>query len=115
MTKYSKGFSEEQGAEFVGEPASAVEVSAEGLTAKLKVGPGGRVVIPAEMRAVLDVAEGDTLVAVMDGSELKLSTIKSGLALAQAMVRKFVPAGRSLSEELLADRRREVEEERRRG
>lgn len=78
------------------------------LRAKVQIGAGGRVVIPAEMRAAMDVAEGDTLVArVMDG-ELHLLSQDAAIRKAQAIVRQYVPEGVSLVDELIADRREEA-------
>jgi AbrB family looped-hinge helix DNA binding protein len=79
--------------------------------AKLKLGPGGRVVIPAAMREALGVSEGDVLIATLDGQELRLTTMLTALERSQAMVREVVPRGVRLDEELIADRRREVERE----
>jgi hypothetical protein len=51
---------------------------------------------------------------LVDG-ELRLVSLAASVRRAQALVRARVPAGVSLADELLADRRREVEQERRRG
>jgi bifunctional DNA-binding transcriptional regulator/antitoxin component of YhaV-PrlF toxin-antitoxin module len=83
--------------------------------AKLRLGPDGRVVIPATFRAALGVAEGDTLIASIDNGELNLLTRRAAVRRAQAIVRQFVPAGTSLVDELIEDRRREVEREQENG
>ncbi len=80
--------------------------------AKLKVGPGGRVVIPVAMRNALGVGEGDVLVARLHGDELRLASMKVMLERAREIVREVIPPGVRLSVELLEDRRREVERER---
>ena len=40
--------------------------------AEVRLGPQGRIVIPAEMRRALGVEEGDTLVAWTEGGRLVL-------------------------------------------
>jgi AbrB family looped-hinge helix DNA binding protein len=91
---------------------AASENGAAGLApTKLRLGPDGRVVIPAAFREVLKLSEGDTLVASIADGELHLLTIQAAVRRAQAIVRRFVPEGVSLVDELLEDRRREVERE----
>lgn len=82
---------------------------------KLKLGPDGRVVIPAAFREALGLSEGDTLIASIDDGELNLLTRRAAVRRAQAIVRQFVPEGVSLVDELIEDRRREVEREQQNG
>ena len=76
---------------------------------KVKVGPGGRIVIPALLRELAKISEGDTLVLSYEHGELQVLTMGSALERARAMVRAVVPAGVSLGDELIADRRAENE------
>ncbi len=78
---------------------------------KVRLGPDGRVVIPAPMREALGLKEGDVLFARLEGGEIKLLTPKAAMLRAQAIVRQFVPENVSLVDELIADRRREAERE----
>jgi AbrB family looped-hinge helix DNA binding protein len=78
---------------------------------KVRLGPEGRVVIPAPIREALGLKEGDVLFARLEGGEIKLLTPRAAMMRAQAIVRSFVPGGVSLAEELIADRRREAERE----
>jgi AbrB family looped-hinge helix DNA binding protein len=82
---------------------------------KLRLGPDGRVLIPAAFREALGLSEGDTLVASIDNGELNLLTRRAAVRRAQAIVRQFVPEGVSLVDELIEDRRREVEREQKDG
>ena len=82
---------------------------------KVRLGPDGRVVIPAGFREALGLSEGDTLIASLVDGELHLLTIEAAVRKAQAIVRQFVPEGVSLVDELLQDRRREVEREQHNG
>jgi AbrB family looped-hinge helix DNA binding protein len=72
---------------------------------KVKVGPAGRVVIPAELRAALNIKEGDVLLAHLAGDELKLVTLDAAIRRTQAAIRKSVPEGTRLVDEFLAERR----------
>jgi AbrB family looped-hinge helix DNA binding protein len=78
---------------------------------RLTLGPGGRVVIPAALREAMEVAEGDTLLAWIEGGELHLLSPRVGARQAQAMLKGLIPAGVSLAGELIAERRREAEGE----
>ena len=80
-------------------------------TTRIKLGPDGRVVIPAAFREALGLKEGEVLIASIEDGELHLFTIPAAIRRAQAIVRKYVPEGVSLVDELIAYRRREAEEE----
>jgi AbrB family looped-hinge helix DNA binding protein len=72
-----------------------------------RLGEGGRLVIPAEYRKALGVEAGDELVLVLEEGSLRVTTPREAIRRAQALVRSYVPEGRSLSDELIAERRRE--------
>ncbi len=76
-----------------------------------KVGPGGRVLIPVELRRALDLAEGTSLVARVEEDRLILERPHALLERAKA---RFASNARgvSLADELLDDRRRESQGER---
>jgi AbrB family looped-hinge helix DNA binding protein len=88
---------------------------AEMRPTRVRLGPDGRFVIPAAFRESLAIKDGDTLIVSVEDGALQLMTIPAAVKKAQAMVRKFIPEGVSLVDELLEDRRREVERERRDG
>lgn len=79
--------------------------------AQLRIGDGGRIVIPADMRAALGVKPGDTLVARVVDGELSLMSQMAAVRRAQKLVRRFVPEGVSLVDELIAERRAEAARE----
>ena len=76
-----------------------------------KLGEGGRLVIPAEYRKALGMETGDDLVLVLGENDIRVLTPQEAIRRAQALVRKYVPEGRRLSDELIADRRREARRE----
>ena len=76
---------------------------------KVQVAAAGRIVIPSEVRNELGIEEGATLVGRIEDNQLILETTAGAIVRAQALVRKYVPEGISLSQELIADRRAETE------
>ncbi len=76
-----------------------------------KVGPGGRVLIPIELRRALDLAEGTSLVARVEDDRLILERPDALLERAKARF-ALIADGASLADELVAERRRESESER---
>ena len=83
-------------------------------TRRVRIAPGGRVVIPAEFRKALGVGIGDDMVIELNGDELRLRSRQAAIKRVQAMVRKYVPdASRSLADELIAERREEAAREER--
>jgi AbrB family looped-hinge helix DNA binding protein len=77
----------------------------------MKMSDGGRVVVPAEIRRALGLKEGDVVLWELKDGEARLTTRRERLRRAQALVRKYVPADVSLSDELIAERRAEAERE----
>lgn len=68
----------------------------------------GRLILPEEVRRTLGLEAGDQVIIVLDEEGVHLSTSrKESLRRAQDLVRKYVPEGRSLSDELIEERRRE--------
>jgi AbrB family looped-hinge helix DNA binding protein len=75
---------------------------------KTRLGPGGRVVIPAACRKAMGLAVGDELVLRLEDGELRLLTVERAVARAQALVRRYVKEGASLADDLIAERRRDA-------
>ena len=82
-----------------------------GQEAKVRVNENGRIVIPAAFRKALGINVGDEVVARVEDDELRITTVKGRIARAQRSVRKYIKPGRSLVDELIADRRREARSE----
>ncbi len=78
---------------------------------KTKMGRSGRVVIPTEYRRKLGLQAGDEIIMHLDEEGLRLYTPAQAVARAQALVRRYVPEGRDLAEELISERRVESEHE----
>ncbi|MBA2511194.1 MAG: AbrB/MazE/SpoVT family DNA-binding domain-containing protein [Rubrobacteraceae bacterium] len=78
---------------------------------KTKMGQSGRVVIPGEYRRRLGLRSGDEIILHLDEEGLHLYTPAQAVARAQALARRYVPEGRSLSDELISERREETARE----
>ena len=78
---------------------------------RVKLVEGGKLVIPAAFRREMGIKPGDTLIVEMDGGELRVRSLPSAIARVQARMRELNPEGRSLADELIADRRAEAARE----
>ena len=78
---------------------------------KTKLGKGGRVVIPAAYRKRLGIEPGDEIIVSFENGEIKITTVREAVRRAQEIVRRFVPEGVSLVDELIQERRREAARE----
>lgn len=76
-----------------------------------RINENGRVVIPASFRRDLGIKAGDTIVPRIENDELRITTLQQRLAKAQEWMRENVPRGRSLSDELIAERREAAKRE----
>lgn len=78
---------------------------------RVKIVDGGKLVIPAMMRRELGLSTGDTVLVDVDDGELRVRSMVRAIERARAILRKYVPEGVSVADELIADRRREAERE----
>ena len=83
----------------------------EELTVKTKVAEGGRIVIPTKLRQALGIEIGENVTLSVKNNTLQITTQKEALRRIQALVRKHVPEGVSLVDELIKDRREEAANE----
>jgi AbrB family looped-hinge helix DNA binding protein len=74
---------------------------------RTKLAEDGRIVIPAEYRQALGLQIGDEIVLRLEDGEVRVFTPKQAIKRAQELVRRYIPQGRSLSEELINERRTE--------
>lgn len=86
------------------------------MTYHAKVIAGGKIVIPAELRRELGIKDGDSVVIERDDrGQLVLKSYAQVVKEVQANFRAMIgPYEGSIVDELIADRRREAEEEDRR-
>jgi AbrB family looped-hinge helix DNA binding protein len=82
-----------------------------GMTAiKVKVGPKGRVVVPAPIRRELGIEEGTVLVARVEGGGVVLEPPLAAVRRLQALF-AHIPRDVSLVDELIVERREEARRE----
>ena len=74
---------------------------------KTKISEGGRVVIPSEYRKQLGLEVGDEVMIQLVDGQMRIFTLEQAVKRAQELVRRYIPEGRSLSDELLEERRQE--------
>ena len=100
-------------------PRRTVRVSLEDLTApiednpalRVKLGAGGRLVIPASLRRAMGASVGETLLMQVREGDLCVWTPETGIRKAQELVAKYIPKNIDLVAELIAERRREAARE----
>ncbi|MBV8688346.1 MAG: AbrB/MazE/SpoVT family DNA-binding domain-containing protein [Alphaproteobacteria bacterium] len=73
-----------------------------------KLVSGGRLQIPSRVRRELGLKDGDSVVMTLAEGELRVRPLRDVVAAIQLRLRRHVPEGVSLSEELIADRRAEA-------
>ena len=78
---------------------------------RTRVNENGRVVIPASFRKALGIKNGDEVVLRIEDDELRITTLKRRLERAQRRIRRYVKPGRSLADELIAERREAAKHE----
>ena len=74
-----------------------------------KLGQRCGIVIPTEYRRKTSLEAGDEVVMHLDEDGCTSTLVRAqAIARAQALVRRYIPEGRSLSEELVSERREEA-------
>ncbi len=77
----------------------------------LDVKPDGSLPLPLEVVELLEATPGHRVFVEVKDDRLTVMSAKAALEEARAIVRKYIPAGVSLSDELIADRRAEAARE----
>ena len=74
-----------------------------------RVRAGGRIVIPAAIRAATGLRDGDDVqVEVGESGEIRVVPVGGALARAQKLLAPYLPAARSLADELIVERQLEA-------
>ncbi len=89
----------------------AISSTPQATSAKIRIDADRRIVVPAALSDALGLKQGDVVFARVHDGEIHLLTREAVTRRVQALAREFVPEGVSLVDELLEDRRREVEAE----
>jgi antitoxin PrlF len=74
------------------------------IQASLTIAANGRLVIPANMRAALGLQAGGKVIARLVDGAVMLEPTDAAIRRAQALVRRYIPDGTGIVDELIADR-----------
>jgi AbrB family looped-hinge helix DNA binding protein len=80
-------------------------------TLSVKIEKSGRILIPAAVRRQLGLKEGTEMILRVDETGIQMGTREQALARIHERLRRYIPEGRILSEELIQERRAEAERE----
>jgi len=80
-------------------------------TVLAKIDSSGRILIPARFRKELELTPETTIIIAKENGELRMWTRDRAVRRLQELARKYITPGVSVVDELIADRRREAEEE----
>ncbi len=78
------------------------------LATKVKLSPGGRIVVPTRMRKALAMEVGDELFMKVENQQLKIFNLRHAVKEAQLLMAKYNPEKNCLSDEIIEDRRHET-------
>lgn len=65
----------------------------------------GSIVMPSEYLKTLGLEPGDEVFLSLKAGEIRIVSPRHAVARSQTIVRRYIPQGRNLSEELIKDRR----------
>jgi bifunctional DNA-binding transcriptional regulator/antitoxin component of YhaV-PrlF toxin-antitoxin module len=74
---------------------------------KTKLGEDGQIVIPPEFLQALGLEVGDTVILRLEDGKVRIFTPQQAIRRAQELINKYLPEERSLSDELIEERRLE--------
>ena len=78
---------------------------------RVQVHSGGRFVLPAKLRKELQIKAGDEIVLRLENGSVRLVPLHQAVIIAQQTVKKYVPIGTSLVEDLIHARKEEAAHE----
>ncbi len=75
---------------------------------RARIGEHGRIVIPTKYRRSLELEPGDEVVIRVEDDELRIRAARQAVSRAKSLVRQYAGKRRSLSKQLIAERRAEA-------
>ena len=97
--------------EAAGAPTSDLQEPGNVEPQKLRIAANGRLVVPADMRSAMLIDDSGHLTARVVQGELRVLAPLAAVRKLQRMAQDAVPAGVSLVDELIAERRAEEQDE----
>lgn len=76
-----------------------------------KINQNGRIVIPAAIRHEMGLSAGESVVMALEDGVLRIESYRARIRRVQESLRKYIAPGRSLADELIAERREEARRE----
>jgi len=77
------------------------------LHVRAKIAEDGGIVLPVEYLQALGIQVGDEIILRVEDGVLRILTPHQAIEFAQELVRHYIPEERSLSDELIEERRQE--------
>jgi len=77
----------------------------------VKIGQNGRLVLPAAIRRLAGLKVGDEVVMHVENGEVRLMAVQQAIRRTQEVCKEYLPKGKSMVGELIAERRREAPRE----
>jgi AbrB family looped-hinge helix DNA binding protein len=78
---------------------------------RTRINENGRIVIPAPIREAVGLTRGQEVILWAEKGEVRISSPVARMRRAQELVRRYIPEGVSLADELIAERREEAARE----
>ena len=78
---------------------------------RVQIRSGGRFVLPSKLRKELQIKAGDEIVLRLENGSVRLVPLHHAVIIAQQTVKKYVPKGTSLVEDLIHARKEEAAHE----
>jgi AbrB family looped-hinge helix DNA binding protein len=78
---------------------------------RVQVHSGGRLVLPSKLRKELQIKTGDEIVLQLENGSIRMVPLHQAVVIAQQAVKKYVPKGTSLVDDLIQARREEAAHE----
>ena len=76
-------------------------------TERVSIDSAGRLVVPAKLRNAIGLKPGDPVTVTLENNALRITTMHDALSAARVLMREKNPGGKSLVQELIAERRAE--------
>lgn len=90
----------------------AISFKSSRLRATVRIAEGGRIVIPAHVRRCLGLKVGTSVVMTVEDDHATLMNVEASRQRAKQRIQRYVrPGGTSVSEELMAERKKEAQRE----
>ena len=78
---------------------------------RVQIRSGGRFVLPSKLRKELQIKAGDEIILRLENGSIRLVPLHQAVIIAQQTVKKYVPQGTSLVEDLIQARKEEATRE----